>query len=264
MDEEVLAGGVANPGLVVRVADTVRRPVTSHTATVHRLLRYLVDRGLEGRVPTPLGIDDRGREILSFLPGSVANPPYPDWIADDDLLSRVAELQRSLHVAAVGFEPRDDDSWDTSGYFPTEAAGPLVCHNDLCVENIVIGDGGSVAAIDWDYARPVDRLFDIAVAARHWIPMRAPEDIDDARRDADHIGRFAVFCEAHGLDRRARAAVVTMTIRFLDAAYVNVQRLAAGGHAGFAEMVAKGYPLHNRRSVDWLSANDDRLVGPTP
>ena len=69
-DEEIrLAGG--NLGGAVRVGDTVRRPVGPWTPAVHALLGHLAGR--VPNIPRVLGFDDRGREILSYLPGRVAD-----------------------------------------------------------------------------------------------------------------------------------------------------------------------------------------------
>jgi hypothetical protein len=76
-----------SPG-VVRVGDTVRRPIGPHTAAVHALLSYLHAAGFAG-APRPLGIDEQGREVLSFIPGTV---PWPDRF---DLLEPGASDDRS-------------------------------------------------------------------------------------------------------------------------------------------------------------------------
>lgn len=67
-------------------------------------------------------------------------------------------------------------------------------------------DGRAAAFIDFDLALPVDPLFDIAVAARHWIPLRDPADIADARSGTELFDRFRLFTAAHGLDDDQRAA----------------------------------------------------------
>jgi hypothetical protein len=61
-----LGGGTLTP--VVRVGDTVRRPTGRWSWAVHALLLHLEAVGFE-RAPRLLGIDDAGREVLSFLPG---------------------------------------------------------------------------------------------------------------------------------------------------------------------------------------------------
>src|SRR4051794_39845842 len=85
VDETVLPGGVGNAGLVVQVGDTVRRPWHPSTPATHALLTYLHDV-LPGVAPRPLGRDEQGREVLSFLPGEVAVDPFPVWATNSDYL----------------------------------------------------------------------------------------------------------------------------------------------------------------------------------
>jgi len=261
-EEEVLAGGVANPGAVVRVGTTVRRPRTPQSTSVQVFLQHLVDHGLAGVVPAPHGFDERDREVLDYLDGHIHLPPNTAWTAGDDLLVSVAELQRRVHVASRGFTPPEDAVWNDAigeGYYPPEAAGDVVCHNDLCVENVVTRDGSAVGVIDFDYARPVDPLFDVAVAVRHWAPVRAPEDLAALEVEVDVMARFRSFTDVHSLDREPRARVVALIGAFLDRAHDNVQRLAAAGVGGFAAMVAGGYVEQNRRSAEWLRTHAARL-----
>jgi hypothetical protein len=254
---------LANPGAVVRVGDTVRRPRKPQTASVAAFLRYLVDNGLEGVVPTPLGVDDRDREILTFLDGHIFLPPHTAWAAGDELLVSVAELQRKVHETAAPYRPGPDAVWDDdigNGYFPDDIGGSIVCHNDLCVENVVVRDGRAGAIIDFDYARPVDPLFDIAVAVRHWAPVRAVQDLDGLGVDVDVMTRFRAFLAVHELEQPRRQRVVEIVVRFLDRAFENVQRLARDGQPGFAAMIAEGYLDQNRRSVEWLRLNRALLI----
>ncbi|MCW2932157.1 MAG: hypothetical protein JWM19_3119 [Actinomycetia bacterium] len=60
-----LDGDGVTPG-IVRVGDTVRRPVRPFTATVQAYLAHLQQAGFAG-APVPLGLDEQGREILPFV-----------------------------------------------------------------------------------------------------------------------------------------------------------------------------------------------------
>ena len=62
-----MRGGRITNG-VVRVGDEVRRPVGRHSGFVHRVLGALERAGFDG-APRFLGMDERGRERLSYLPG---------------------------------------------------------------------------------------------------------------------------------------------------------------------------------------------------
>src|SRR5882757_4970271 len=78
--EIALPGG--NIGGAVRVGSTVRRPTGPWTPAVHGLLNHLAAAGLAG-VPRVLGFDDRGREILDFLPGEAYGEQVPDEVLED-------------------------------------------------------------------------------------------------------------------------------------------------------------------------------------
>src|SRR5271165_4019492 len=94
-----LIGGRVTPG-VVRVGATVRRPRGPQSAFVHQLLRGLAESGFAG-APQLLGIDDRDREILSFLPGDV---PSDLGFFTAAQVGAAARLLRALHdmTAALG------------------------------------------------------------------------------------------------------------------------------------------------------------------
>lgn len=252
MDEESLAGGVDHAGAVVRVGDTVRRPGGPAAAQVRLFLQHLQEVGFSG-APRFHGLDDQGREIVDYLHGDVAIPPYPDWVADEGLLLSIAARQRELHQAAEGFVLPDGMRWP-SRRLPPGAHGDLVCHADLCVENVVVRAGRVSAFIDFDLATPASPLFDIAIAARHWIPLRDPADIADARADTDLVARFQAFADAHRLTAADRSRVLGILTVFLDQALDNTRRRAAQGHPGFAKMWADGYEGMNRRSRAWLGA----------
>ena len=64
MDEQQLSGG--NMGGAVRVGDTVRKPGQAQTATIQRLVAHVRAQGVMW-VPEPLGIDNQGRAVWSFI-----------------------------------------------------------------------------------------------------------------------------------------------------------------------------------------------------
>lgn len=67
--EVPLSGGRITPG-VVRVGDTVRRPVGASSAFVAEVLGHLAEAGFVG-APRYLGLDAAGRDVLGCLPGWV-------------------------------------------------------------------------------------------------------------------------------------------------------------------------------------------------
>lgn len=262
-DEVLLKGGRANTGSVWRIGDQVARPSYPQSAAVNHFLEHLQRRGIHG-TPTPLGQDDQGRERLTFVPGQAPMPPYPAWAFDESLLRQVARFQRQLHQAAQDYQPPQRARWAESAgdYFPIEARqgqGLVVCHNDLGMTNVTVDENHDlVGVIDFDYCCPVDPLFDIAVAARHWVPFG---DLDvDAGIDLDRVRRFRFFCDVHELTRAQRNTVVDYAAAFLEQARRNIKSLAEQGGIGFQQLLAAGYEETNKATVRWIADHRNALA----
>ena len=182
VDEEVLAGGVANAGAVLRSGRHVLRPANPHSTSIHRFLAHLRAAGFDG-ASEPVGIDADGRERMVFIEGAVPVPPYPHWAQTDTALASIAALMRRLHDAAQGFDGAGA-SWSTEMADPDlgSAAGPtaedrvVVCHNDVCLENVVFRDGVAVGLLDFDFAAPGRPGYDLAQMARMCAPVDDPLD----------------------------------------------------------------------------------------
>lgn len=104
MDDELPLGG--NISGAVRVGSTVRRRPGSWTPAVHTLLEYLAQHGFEA--PRPLGTDDRGREVLSWIEGQAVPgwpDPFPEWIYSPECLAAAAHGLRRFHDLVEGFSP---------------------------------------------------------------------------------------------------------------------------------------------------------------
>jgi aminoglycoside phosphotransferase (APT) family kinase protein len=160
---ELLTGDGVTQG-IVRIGDTVRRPLRPFSLTVQAYLAHLRDAGFTG-APLPFGVDEQGREMLSFVPGEVPRNPLPAETAGDDVLVALARLIRTLHEASAGWAPPPDAVW---GGTPANVGRPvterteLVSHRDYYPGNVVFRDGLPVALIDFDLAKPTTRLYDIA------------------------------------------------------------------------------------------------------
>ena len=171
----------------------------------------------------------------------------------------VADLQRRYHVAVADFRSPAGAVWG-AGPTPVGFGGDLVCHNDLCLENVVVAAGRAVAFIDFDFAAPVDRVWDIAIALRHWVPMWDPADLDEHRLPVDQIARCHQFFDTHGLTRRDRDRTLDALLVFLDRGLDFVRREAEAGHTGHVAQWNAGYEGKNRRSQRWVTEHRARLV----
>lgn len=173
MHEEWLTGG--HTSIVVRVDDTVRRPVGAWTPAVHDLLCHLADVGFAG-APRVRGIDELDREILEFVPGEVGTlsptNPLPDWFRTPEACWSIGRWIRDFQVAQAGFMADPARPWRRA---PGRALDPgqVIAHHDVSPYNTVRRDDGSLVVLDWDFARPGDPIEDLAWAAWRWTPLMA-------------------------------------------------------------------------------------------
>jgi Ser/Thr protein kinase RdoA (MazF antagonist) len=216
-------------------------------------LDHLRDAGFDG-VPRPHGLDDRGREILDFVEGDIALPPFPDWAWADDALISVARLTRRFHDAAASFVAPAAARWGFDA--PVGWGGRFVGHNDLCRENIVFRDGEAVAILDFDFAGPADQMFDVAEAAYYWMPFWAPEDID---RPVDQVSRLRLFADAYELPRADRRRLVDGLAAYTAWGERMVTGRVAAGEPGFVEMAEGGWAGRKERANAWFAQERRRL-----
>ena len=246
-----LQGGVANAGSVVRSGDHVLRPSNPHTPTIHRFLGFIAGAEFEG-ASQPVGVDGDGRERLRFVDGDVPLVPYPDWAQSDAALGSIARLMRRFHLAASGFEQLADDTWSTEMADP--AGGSIICHNDVCLENVVFRDGEAVALLDFDFAAPGRPVYDLACFARMCVPI---DDHDSRLRfgwgPADLPSRLRLVADAYGLAADERGELVEALHDSIDRGGAFLRRRVEAGDANFIEMWNSmgGMERFDRRRAWW-------------
>jgi Phosphotransferase enzyme family len=190
--EHILTGGNV-AAAVVRIGDTVRKPVTPTTPAVEALLAHLDN--FPG-APRHLGRDDQNRQVLEYIPGTVHDLP-----ADNKELHRTGRLIRDLHDAIADFNP-PDAHWHV--VIPPDRED-LICHHDLAPWNLVRAEDRWVF-IDWDGAGPGSRLWDLAYAAHGFVPMTKH---GDPHTDAP---RLRALADGYGLDDQQRAELPALIV----------------------------------------------------
>src|SRR3954451_1516477 len=249
--EVLLGGGLTNAGRVSRVGHTVRRPWRPTSSATWALLDHLERVGFDG-APRFLGVDDRGREQLSFIPGKAAIEPYQHWALTDDALVSVAELLRRYHDAAASFDAAGH-SWPE--FVPAEFREGLISHNDPNLDNIIFSEGVAVGLIDFDLASPGSAVWDVACAARLWAPLRDERDAPEQVRGRA-LDRLRIFVDAYGLSRRDRGRVVDAVIPAHERCYRVIRSALNGGHETFGRMWRDGGRERADRTRRWLASHD--------
>jgi aminoglycoside phosphotransferase (APT) family kinase protein len=203
-DSEVLVGGMVNAGAVLRRGALVERPAPPHAIALHAHLLALREHGFDA-APVPVGLTADGREQVTFVPGDVALPPFPHWVMTRPALRSVGSLLRRLHESAAAV------AVDTRVEWPQDLADPeggtMLCHNDVCPENVVFRDGRAVALIDFDLAAPGRPLWDVAMTARYWVPMLDPLSATASYPDGlDAPARLRILADSATASRRRSSA----------------------------------------------------------
>jgi hypothetical protein len=249
-DEQRLTGG--HTAGAVLVDGTVRRPVGPWTPTVHALLDHLESQGFPG-APRARGIDDQGREILTYLPGEVVGNqrPWPRWTHSDEALVQVAHWLRALHTAVADFIPPEAAVWREGGDWHP---GLVVGHNDAAPYNAAWLDGHLVGFFDWDFAAPVSREWDLAFTAFAWVPLHAQHVVtaEGFTAFADRPRRLEAFLDAYGWDGELPAFLEIVRERVL-ASGDGIRRTAAAGDPAYVAMVQRGVDEDLRRAAAELS-----------
>ncbi len=256
MDEEVvLHGGVANAGRVVRVGPHVLRPSNERSETIHGFLRALREAGFDG-ASRPVGIDPDGRERLEHIDGDVPVPPFPAWAQSDPALASVAAVLGRFHAASRRFDP-SGLRWSAEMADPL--GGPIVCHNDVCLENVVFRSGEAVGLLDFDFAAPGRPVYDVACFARMCVPVDDP--VSAARlgwEDVDRAGRLRLVADTYGLDGDGRTELLLILDDTIARGGEFVRRRVDAGDPGFVEMwtAMGGMERFDRRRSWWADQRD--------
>jgi hypothetical protein len=251
--EERFADG--NTSDVVRVGQTVRRAPGDWTPAVHGLLHHLEGVGLEG-VPRARGLDERGREVLSYLPGQTVRPDLSGY-RSERVLAEVARLLRRYHDATVGYVPPAGAAWRWLVGAPR--VGEVVCHNDVGPWNVVARGGRIVGLIDFDFAAPGPRGWDVAYALWRWVPLYGRPDGTDVGfgAPAEQGRRARVFCDAYGL--ADRDAVLDLVEWRIVSAHDTLEAWAAGGDPTFGRLWREGHADGDWPNLAYLRAQRDGL-----
>jgi len=196
VSEVRLAGGDMN--IVVRVGDTIRRP--PEPPGVQALLQWYEQVGFHG-APRFLGIDEQGREVLSYVEGEPAFAPVP---SSDKVISEIGRLLRRAHDAQDGFVAPPDPAW----FQHAEGEHEVIGHLDLFWTNVVFRDGRPVALIDWELAAPTSRTLEVALAATYWAGLRIDQQLVEWGIPLERRGeRVRILCDAYGLAASQRATL---------------------------------------------------------
>lgn len=237
-DEQVLTGGNAS-GRVVRVGGTVRKAWTETTPAVQNYLGALRARGVDA--PAPLGCDQQGRQVIEYIPGTLAQEQVP--LGHQGLL-RVGTMVRRIHDASAFFPMSDPDGLAT--LLPAEDPD-LMCHNDLAPWNLITGDRW--VFIDWDGAGPSTRLWDLAYAAQSFGMLIEGQPVQSA------AARLRALADGYGADSAMRRELPAAMAKRAAAMFELLRSSHESGFQPWADMYVTGHGEHWRAAAEYVARN---------
>lgn len=258
-EEEKLTGG--NVSDVYRLGNTIRRELKPESSKIHKLLKHLESKGFD-YAPKFLGIDDKGREILSFIEGEAGNYPLKEYMWSDDVLREIAKMLRHYHDAVSDFPIVDD--WQPLDNTPEQFE--VLCHNDFAIYNIIFNGQKPIGIIDFDVVGPGPRLWDIAYTLYTCLPLsrfylsESGEKVHyDALQHANLIKqRVKLFFESYG--EPIPDHYLEMVVLRLEGLCKTITRRAKEGHEAFQKMIDDGHLKHyqddiafiGKHMMDWI------------
>ncbi|MHA7136728.1 phosphotransferase [Rossellomorea arthrocnemi] len=259
-NEEMLTGG--NVSNVYRSGDTVRREQKPDSGKIHMLLQHLEKKGFD-HAPKFLGIDDKDREILSFIKGEAGNYPLKEYMWSKGALKGIAKMLRQYHDAVSDFPFMDE--WQPMDHTPPNTE--VICHNDFAIYNIIFNQEKPVGIIDFDVAGPGPRLWDIAYTLYTCVPLsrhyhtEAGEAVHyHPTHDADRIKqRVALFFESYGMEGMEEEYLEMVLLR-LEGLCNYMKRKAGEGDPAFQKMLDEGHYEHYQKDITFIREHGKEWV----
>ena len=195
MNEEVLVGGSINK--VTKKGNIVFRDGGPWIPAVHKVLNHLNTNGFS-YAPKPLGVDETGREMISFMPGESMMRPWRQPMFSDDGLVQSAKMLRALHDATLELEFPNDTQWRILKAGKTNKQ--IIRHGDLGPWNTLWTGDKLTGLIDWDLAEPGDAITDIAQMVAYFIPFMGGGGWQAVgfKDEPDYHHRLKVILDAYG------------------------------------------------------------------
>lgn len=242
--EIVLSGG--NVSTVVRIGETVRRPLHWWSEAVHGLLHHLELQNFDS-APHFLGVDAQGREMLTFMAGEVGHYPLPLYIWPEEVLQEVAQLLRRYHDTTASYVAPPDARWQF--VYPDKNRHEVICHNDFAPYNLVFAEKHPKAIIDFDTVGPGPRAWDLAYAAYRFVPFSYTQDMQDLglADPASQERRLRLFCDAYGFADPQE--ILHMIVPRLQAMCTLIIEETRAGNPAFQKMLDEGHLTHYQNEL---------------
>lgn len=241
---------------VESINNEVHRPAGYWTRQVHKFLHFLREQGFCA-APEPLGFDEQGREVVSFIKGEVSHDLLSQNASSLKVLTSAAKLLRAYHDASQNFLNVNSVSKDW--LLPCKNPQEVICHGDFAPYNLVLDGEQVIGIIDFDAVHPGPRTWDIAYALYRFAPFTNPNNEDGFGNIEDQILRARLFCNAYGLAKEKRMGMADLMIERLQNLIDFMMRSAQGGNKKYEQNIKEGHHLTYLEDIEYIRIHKSRI-----
>lgn len=238
----------------IKITDSrVIRPRKEWSVSVQKFLRFLRDKNVD-YVPEPLGFDEDGNEVVSYLPGEVYDYPLPPLLLTTKSIVSAGKLLRDFHDKGADFlnQLNGNEIWMLNYDTPYE----VMCHSDFAPYNVTTEDGLAKGIIDFDTLMPGSRMWDLAYGAYRWAPLYFDKTVYISPETSS---RLKYFLEAYGLPKSEFSQVIPTLIKRLNYLIEFMERAAESGEKNFQNDIADGHIRKYKNDILCLRENEGKL-----
>ncbi|MEI8338901.1 MAG: phosphotransferase [bacterium] len=235
--EEELGGGWGQEVQPVKIGNTVHRQNGENAEYVHDVLVFLEQQGFDW-APRYLGQDEQDREVITFIDGYTPHGqevPPETWSLTT--MTEIFQNIRKLH--------------DITEATPLAQDKECICHGDLGFANTVYEDGKAIAFIDWDLARPGNRVDDLAHAIAAYLSLGVYVDKGAVER-AELARKLA---DAYGATTEQRSRIVDSMLSQLQEAHDKQLGIISSGSELGKRLAEANVPKIIQKRIDWILQN---------
>ena len=174
-EKEIKLTGGRSTESVVKIGNHVHRTMNSNAPFIHKLLQHLEKSNFPFS-PKFIGIDEQGREVLSFIKGAI---PLGEFFNNQQLIEAVKILRQFHDVASQSDLCKKEET---------------ICHNDFSPWNIIFENNLPVGIIDFDDSAPGARIDDLAYFIWTFLELG-----NDKIEEKIQIEKLVLICKEYDL-----------------------------------------------------------------
>lgn len=242
----------------VKIERIIRKRAQIWSNQIHAYLNFLKLVEFKG-VPIPLGFDEHGNELLTYVKGKTCDYPLSDSVKSENALISAAKLLREYHSVSEKYIKETkfpEDGWMFSAKRPVE----IICHNDFAPYNICFSGSEAIGLIDFEAAMPGPKIWDVAYALYRFAPFTHPSNKDGFGRLTDQCKRAKIFCDTYELDNTDRENMADVIIERLETLIKFMLCAANKGEKKYQACISDGHHKLYEMDIEYIKDIKHKII----